>query len=375
MLPSVKRVLIIGVFFSSAFLYTRVFSQDATFSDPLNNKSYFHPTNINVLKGFEAGCNYQTNLLGVVPNPQTGFFYFNGSYKINNKVFLGQGFSIMNDVEGKTPQLRTTSFKANLINFKWFYKKNDGLNCENFFNRPLISMGLYAGFFSKSINSSELIFSKQIESWSSTPVSTSQLQMYDSQTRADIGGNIQIRFPISNLFIFNSDTWSGDLSYSVHHLQSPSRNRVANTEASFIIQNQNIILPRYNVLSFYLLNKNLKSQEIFVQYEFQRPIKRLSAGINFFLNSQLSMCTALSSYKLDDWQKNINTLITTINFFPPKLANREMVKSYKLFFTYTSVLSGVGYAPLINKFGSIQVGIKFFRNNDCNQKTNDCPTF
>ena len=352
-------------------------AQDPTFSDPINNRNYFHPTSLTVLKGIEGGGNYQSNLVGVLPNPRTGYFFVNAAYKVNKGVYIGHGLSYLNDAEGKNPQIKTNSFKANIINFRWFYKKYEGLNCDNFQNKPFVAMGLYLGFFTKSLTTSDLIFSKQIEAWSSTPISTSDLSLYNRQTRADIGGNVQFRFPISKLFFFNSDAWSGDISASVHHLQSPRNGLDGNTEASFVKNVGGVSLPRYSVFTFSLINTNPTSltKEFYSQVEIQRPIKRIVVGTHFFIDKSFSIGAAFSSYNIEQYRRNVNTFISTINFMLKPLDKGKSVILRKFFISYTSVLSGVGYAPFVNKFGSIQVGFKISKNNDCNFKTTLCPNF
>jgi hypothetical protein len=350
-----------------------VSAQDATFSDPLNNRTYFHPTLINVLKGIEAGCSGQTNLVGVQPNPKTAFVYVNGSYKISKNFYCGHGLSITNDKEGNSPSISTTSIKVNAVNLRWFYKKFEGLNCDNYQNKPYVSMGLYIGMFNKSLNSGDLIFSKQITEWSANPISTADIELYKSVNKTDIGGNIEIRFPISKLFLFNRDNWSGNLCYSVHHLQSPT-NSIKATEASFLIQNQNVVLPRYNVYTLSILNKVALSRELFIQYERQKPIQRIIIGTNFFLHKQFSLTLAASNYNVHSWIKNVNTIITTVNFFTPKIEKSKSTSIYKFYFSYTSVISGLGISPVVNKFGSVQVGIKFSKNTDCNFLTTECIT-
>lgn len=347
-------------------------AQDATFSDPINNKTYFHPGVTSVLKGTEAGCSAQTNFVGVQPNPKAGFIYLNGSYKISKKFYASHGLSVLNDREGKSPQINTTSIKANMINLKWFYKKFEGINCDNFLDKPYFSMGFYLGMFNKSINTSDLIFSQQIVDWSATPISSSNIELYSSINKTDVGGNIEFRFPISELFFINKDNLSGSLCYSVHHLQS-TNNRIKPTEASFVIQNQNIVLPRYHIFTFSLLSKENLNKELFLQYERQRPIQRIMTGVNVFLHPQLALTVAVSNYTFVNWTKNINSLICTANLFSNKREKGRDTSIYKFFFSYTSVLSSIGISPIVNKYGSFQVGIKFSKNYDCNFSTTDCP--
>ena len=354
------------------FTDTKTSAQDATFSDPINNKTYFHPGVSSVLKGIEAGCSAQTNFVGVQPNPKTGFIYLNGSYKISKKFYAAHGISILNDREGKYPQINTTSIKVNMINLRWFYKKFEGLNCDNFLNKPFFSMGFYLGMFNKSINTSDLVFSQQIADWSATPISSSNIELYSSINKTDMGGNIEFRFPISKLFFINKDDWSGSLCYSVHHLQS-TNNRIKPTEASFVILHQNVVLPRYHIFTFSILSKGKLNREIFIQYERQRPIQRILTGVNVFLHPQLSLTLAASNHTFVNWTKNINSLICTANLFPNKREKGRNTSIYKLFFSYTSVISGIGISPIINKYGSFQIGIKFSKNYDCNFSTTDCP--
>ncbi len=352
-------------------------AQDPTFSDPINNRSYFHPTSLTVLKGIEGGGNYQTNMVGVLPIIRTGYFYFNSSYKANDKVYIGHGLSYLNDSEGKNPQIKTSSFKANIINFRWFYKKHEGLNCDNYQNKPFVAMGLYLGWFTKSLNTADLVFSKQIEAWSSTPVLNNDYSLYNRQTRADIGVNFQLKFPISKLFFINSEAWSGNILASVHHLQSPRNSVDANTEASFVKNSAGVSLPRYSVYTFSLINTNPKrlTKEFYSQIETQRPIKRIVIGTHFFIDRKLSIGAAFSSYNIEHYRKNVNTFIGTISFILKPLDKGSSVILRKFFISYTSVLSGLGYAPMVNKFGSIQVGFKLSKNNDCNFKTTICNNF
>ena len=351
-------------------------AQDPTFSDPINNRSYFHPTSLSVLRGIEGGGNYQTNMVGVLPIIRTGYCYFNCSYKFKDKVYLGQGFSYLNDAEGKNPQIKTSSFKANIINFRWFYKKWEVVNCDNFQNKPFVAMGLYLGWFTKSLNTGDLIFSKQIEAWSSTPVSNSDYSLYNRRTRADIGGNFQVKFPISKYAKTNYN-WIGNISASVHHLQSPRNNMDADTEASFVKNGGGISLPRYSVYIFSVIhtNPNILSKEFYAQIETQRPIKRIVIGTNFFIKGGLiSIGAAFSSYNIENYRKNVNTFISTINFViinPSK--NGSSAIFTKFFISYTSVLSGLGYAPIINKYGSIQVGFKMSVNSGCSYDKVVCP--
>jgi hypothetical protein len=351
-------------------------AQDPTFSDPINNRSYSHPTSLTVLKGIEGGGNYQTNMVGVLPIIRTGYCYFNGSYKVDKGVYIGHGLSYLNDSEGKNPQIKTSSFKANIINFRWFYKKYEGLNCDNYQNKPFIAMGLYLGWFTKSLNTGDLVFSKQIEAWSSTPVLNNDYSLYNRQTRADIGGNLQFKFPISKLLRLRSDAWSGNISASVHHLQSPRNSVDANTEASFVKNGAGVSLPRYSVYSFSLINTDPTrlTKEFYAQIETQTPIKRIVIGTHFFIDRKLSIGAAFSSYNIEHYRKNVNTFIVTINFISKKTSTKGVILR-KFFISYTSVLSGLGYAPMVNKFGSIQVGFKLSKNNDCNFKTTICNYF
>jgi hypothetical protein len=259
-----------------------------------------------------------------------------------------------------------------MINLKWFYKKFEGLNCDNFLDKPYFSMGLYLGMFNKSINTSDLVFSQQIVEWSATPISNSNIELFSSVNKTDVGGNIEFRFPISELFSINRDNLSGSLCYSVHHLQS-TNNRIKPTEASFVIQNQNIVLPRYHIFTISLLSKENLNKELFLQYEHQRPIQRVMAGVNVFLHPQLALTLAVSNHTFLNWTKNINSLICTANLFTNKKEKGRDTSIYKFFFSYTSVLSGIGISPIVNKYGSFQIGIKFSKNYDCNFSTTDCP--
>jgi len=372
----IKQNHILLVFLSLALLSFDANAQDPTFSDPINNRSYFHPTSLTVLKGIEGGGNYQTNMVGVLPIIRTGYCYFNGSYKVNDKVYIGHGLSYLNDAEGNNPQIKTSNFKANIINFRWFYKKWEGLNCDNYQNKPFVAMGLYLGCFTKSLNTGDLIFSKQIEAWSSTPVLSSDYSLYNRRTRADIGGNFQIKFPILK-YANTNYYWSGNISASVHHLQSPRNNVNANTEASFVKNGGGVSLPRYSVYTFSLIhtNPNILSKEFYLQIETQRPIKRIVVGTHFFIDKKLSIGTAFSSNNIEHYRKNVNTFIVTINFILKDLDQGSGVILRKFFISYTSVLSGVGYVPMVNKYGSIQVGFKLSKNNDCNFKTTICHNF
>jgi len=238
-------------------------------------------------------------------------------------------------------------------------------------------MGLYFGWFTKSLNTDDLIFSKQIEAWSSTPVSNSDYSLINRRTRADIGGNFQLKFPISKYANTNYN-WIGNIAASVHHLQSPRNNMDADTEASFVKNGGGISLPRYSVYTFSLINTNpnILSKEFYAQIETQRPIKRIVIGTNFFIKGGLiSIGAAFSSYNIENYRKNVNTFISTINFIIIKPSkNGSSAIFTKFFISYTSVLSGVGYVPIINKYGSIQVGFKMSVNSGCSYDKVVCPS-
>lgn len=350
----------------------RSYSQDANFNTPLNNRTFFHPSQINVLSGFETGLYSQSIFFGVRPNPKNNHAYLNGSYKIGKGVYCGHGLSLNYDTEGASPRISSTSLKINAVNFRWFYRKNEKIKCDNFFTMPNVSMGFYVGMFNRSLNSGELIFSKQIAEWTQTTISSENPELFLSVTKPDFGGTVAIQFPISQLFKWTNDFWIGNFCYTTHHLQSPRR-AVKPTEASFIIINQNVVLPRYHVLFFSVLNKQALHKEAFIQFEQQQPIRRLMAGYNFFLNPQLALTITGSSHNMGKWLRNINSVILTANVFTKrKEVGRDQLIS-KFYLSYASVISGIGISPFVNRFGSIQLGIKFSRNKDCYNSPTDCP--
>lgn len=371
-----KKVFLAISFASFIMLASKSLSaQDGTFSDPLNNKAYFHPTFTGILKGFECGLSTQSTHIGVQPSPLTSFAYVNGSYKIGKTAFYaGHGVSFNHDAEGAAPRINTTGFKLNAINMKWFYGKNEKIDCDNYFRKPFVAMGFYIGMFNKSIGSGDLIFSKQLVDWSNRPINNSIPNLLPSTTKTDFGGNFEFRFPISQLFMLNRDQWTGSMSYSVHHLQSaPNSNKA--TEASFLAGNQNVLLPRYHVYTLTVLNRSRLSKEMFFQWEYQRPVRRVMAGINFFVVSRFSMTVAASSHTIMKWSKNINTVIFTANYYTFNQNSVRHQDFFKFFFTYATVVNGLGISPVINRFGSIQIGMKYSRNTRCKFTTNDCPDF
>jgi hypothetical protein len=371
-----KKIWLLILFTSCLFLScSLVIAQDGTFSDPLNNKAYFHPTHTGILKGFVAGISMQSAYIGVQPSPVTSFAYLNGSYKIGKTAFYcGHGVSFNRDAEGAAPRINTTGIKINAINMKWFYGKNEKIDCDNYYRKPYLSMGFYIGVFNKSIGSGDLIFSKQLVDWSNKPINNSIPNLIPSSTKTDFGGNIELRFPISQLFMLNRDQWTGSISYSVHHLQSAPKSSKA-TEASFLAGNQNVLLPRYHVYTLSLLHRSRLSKEIFMQWEYQRPVRRIMAGINFFIISRFSMTVAASSHTMLKWSKNINTLIFTANYFTYNQNSVRHQDFFKFFVTYATVVNGLGISPVINRYGLFQIGMKYSRNTRCKFTTNECPDF
>ena len=349
------------------------FAQDANFQTPLNNKTFFHPSHIGILRGVEGGIYSQTIFFGVRPNPINNHAFISGSYKIGKGFYCGQGLSVNYDGEGASPRISTTSIKLNAVNIRWFYRKHEKINCDNYYTLPNVSMGYYLGVFNKSINNGEMIFSKQIVDWTQNPISTANPELFQSVTKPDFGGSVAIQFPISKLFIFNNDFWIGNFCYSMHHMQSTGNDKP--TEASFIVQNQNVVLPRYQVMTFSLLNKNNLHKEIFVQYEKQQPVRRYMAGINFFINPQIAFTVTGTSHNIGKWSRNINSLIFTANMYTKRKEIGRDLFLTKFYISYASVITGIGISPFVNRFGSLQIGFKFSRNKGCNLITTGCPSF
>ncbi len=138
------------IFFLLLYFPLNSFGQDPAFSQIENTRTYSHPSDILLKKGFELQMAHRSQWNNIRGAYNTTFFSF---FSQHEKMKSGYGVKILQDIEGvgnlKTEDIKFV-YRYNLLPFSYYRQR-------------AISIAIEGGVIRKSIDWSKLVFSDQID--------------------------------------------------------------------------------------------------------------------------------------------------------------------------------------------------------------------